>query len=147
MYAAFILLHVLAATVWTGGHLVLSLTILPGAIREKSPAELLRFESAYERVGLPALLIQALTGVWLAYQMIPSVGQWFAFEDPISSFIGTKLLLLAVTIALAADTRLRIIPRLSVDNLSALAWRIIPVTAISVAFVVIGVYFRTGWLS
>ena len=126
--------------------MVLALTVLPRVLKEKSPSELLRFESAYERVGIPALLIQVATGVWLAHRMVPDVSQWFALDNPVSRLIGAKLFLLAVTIALAADARLRTIPKLSEDNLTSLAWHIVPVTVVSVLFVVIGVSFRTGWL-
>jgi len=45
---------------------------------------------------------------------------------------------------LAADAKLRIIPRLSEKKLISLAWHIIPVTIISVLFIVTGVSFRTG---
>jgi putative copper export protein len=146
MYGILLLLHVLAATVWTGGHLVLALAVLPRVFKEKSPSELLRFESAYERIGIPALRIQVATGVWLAHRMVPDVSQWFALDNPVSRVVGAKLFLLAVTMALATDARLRIIPRLSEDNLTSLAWHIVPVTVVSVLFVVIGVSFRTGWL-
>lgn len=145
MYGVLLLLHVLAATVWTGGHLVLALTVLPRILKEKSPSELLRFESAYERIGIPALLIQVATGLWLAYRLVPDVSRWFAFDDPVARLIGAKLVLLAVTLALAADARLRIIPRLSQENLGSLAWHIVPVSVVSVLFVVIGVSFRAGW--
>lgn len=145
MYGLLILFHVLGATVWTGGHLVLAVTILPRVLKERSPSELLRFESAYERIGLPALLIQVGTGLWLAYQRIPSVSRWFDLDDPIARLVGAKVLLLAITIAFAVDARLRIIPRLSAENLTALAWHIIPVAVISVLFVVVGISFRTGW--
>jgi putative copper export protein len=116
MYGILLLLHVLAATVWTGGHLVLALTVLPRVLKEKSPSELLRFESGYERIGIPALLIQVVTGLWLAHRMIPDVSQWLAFDTPVSRLVGAKLTLLAITMALAADARLRIIPRLSEDR-------------------------------
>ena len=145
MYGILFLLHILAATVWTGGHLVLALAVLPRVLREKSPSELLRFESAYERIGIPAMLMQVATGIWLAYRLVPDVGQWFAFDDPAARLIGIKLLLLVATVALAADARLRIIPKLSQGNLIALAWHIVLVTVISVLFVVVGVSFRTGW--
>jgi putative copper export protein len=145
MYGIFLLLHVLAATVWTGGHLVLALAVLPRVLKEKSPAELSRFESAYERIGIPALLIQVITGLWMAYRVVPDVGQWFAFNNPLSRLIGIKLLLLTLTIAFAIDARLRIIPKLSEENLTSLAWHIIPVTVVSVLFVIVGVSFRTGW--
>lgn len=48
--------------------------------------------------------------------------------------------------ALAADARLRIIPKLSERNLAVLAWHIIPLTVVSVLFVMAGTAFRTGWL-
>lgn len=145
MYGIVLLLHVLGATIWTGGHLVLALTILPRVLRERSPAELLKFESAYERVGIPALVTQVVTGLWLAYRQVPDVGAWFAFEHPVARLVGVKVLLLALTVAFALDARLRIIPRLSERNLGPLAWHIVPVTIVSVLFVVVGLSFRTGW--
>ena len=76
-----------------------------------------------------------------------AVGQWFALENPVARPIAVKLLLLAVTILFAADARLRLIPRLNDDRLTAMAWHIVPVTIVSVLFVAAGVAFRTGWLS
>ncbi len=141
-----LLLHVLSATIWTGGHLVLALTVLPRVLRERSVAELHRFESAYERIGIPALVLQVLTGVWLAHRLLPDVGAWFAFETPVAKVVVAKLFLLVVTAGFAVDARLRIIPNLSEQNLTSLAWHIIPVTIVSVLFVVLGVSLRTGWL-
>ncbi|KAB2965057.1 MAG: copper resistance protein CopD [Thermoanaerobaculia bacterium] len=145
MYGAMLLLHILAATIWTGGHLVLAIAILPRVLRERSPARLLEFESAYERVGIPALVVQVATGLWLAHRMVPEFSRWFAFGDPVATLVGVKLLLLAATVAFALDARLRLIPELSEKNLTALAWHIVPVTLVSVLFVVVGVSFRTGW--
>lgn len=145
MYGAILLLHILAATIWTGGHLVLAIAILPRVLRERSPARLLEFESAYERVGIPALVVQVATGLWLAHRMVPELSRWLAFGDPVATLVGVKLLLLATTVAFAVDARLRILPRLSENNLVALAWHIVPVTIVSVLFVVVGVAFRTGW--
>jgi putative copper export protein len=134
MHGVMLLLHVLGATVWTGGHLVLALTLLPRALSNRSVEELRQFESAYEWVGIPALLLQVITGTWLA------------FGDPVSRLIGIKLLLLAITVAFAADARLRVIPRLTAERLGSLAWHVVPVTLVSVLYVVVGVSFRTGWL-
>jgi putative copper export protein len=145
MYGAILLLHILSATIWTGGHLVLAVTVLPRVLRERSPARLLEFESAYERIGMPALVVQVATGLWLAHRMVPEPGRWLAFDDPVASLVGVKLLLLATTVGFALDARLRVIPHLSDRNLVALAWHIVPVTVVSVLFVVVGVAFRTGW--
>jgi len=142
MYKVLLFLHILAATIWTGGHLVLAITVLPRVLKEKSPSELVRFESAYERLGIPALLVQIATGLWLAHRLVPNVDQWLSFDSPITRLIGAKIVLLAVTIAFAADARLRIIPKLSTDNLTSLVWHIVPVTIVSVLFVIVGVSFR-----
>lgn len=46
--------------------------------------------------------------------------------------------------ALAADARLRILPKLSERNLAVLAWHIIPLAVVPVLFVIAGTAFRTG---
>ena len=144
MHKYVLLLHVLSATVWTGGHLVLALAVLPRVLKERSTAELLRFESAYEKIGMPALAIQVLTGLWLAYSLVPDFGSWFAADNAVSQLILLKLILLLLTVLVAVDARLRIIPRLSADSLPVMARRIGAVTLLSVLFVVVGVSFRTG---
>lgn len=145
-YATVLLLHVLGATVWTGGHLVLALGILPGALRERSAAAVNAFEIRFERVGIPALLIQVATGLYLALTLAPP-STWLQMDNPASRAITIKLGLLAATVALAADARLRLIPHLTAEKLAALAWHIVAVTLLSVAFVIIGVGYRVGLLS
>jgi putative copper export protein len=58
MYGLLLFLHILAATIWTGGHIVLATVVLPRALRERSPESLLQFERGYEKIGIPALLVQ-----------------------------------------------------------------------------------------
>jgi putative copper export protein len=144
MYKYFLLLHILGATIWTGGHLVLALAVLPRVLKDRSPAALRQFESAFEKVGMPALLLQVATGLWLAHLLVPNVRSWFTAEDFVARLILLKLSLLAVTVLVAADARLRIIPRLTEQTLPAMARRIIAVTVLSVLFVTIGVSFRVG---
>lgn len=153
MFGYILLLHILGATIWTGGHLVLSLTVLPKALKEKSPDEILKFEPGYEKIGIPALVVQILTGIWLAHNMVPEFSNWFNFGNPVSRVIIFKLSLLLITVLFAADARLRVFPNmpvrqagLSQDKLGSLAFHIIVVTVVSVLFVVVGVSFRTGWL-
>jgi putative copper export protein len=145
-FAAVLTVHVLAATIWTGGHIVLAAVVLPRVLRDRAPEDLLRFEAGYERIGIPALLIQVISGIWLANHWVPGFVNWFDLSNPAARLILVKLFLLVLTAAFAVDARLRIIPRLSGQNLTALAWHIIPVTVISIGFVIVGVAFRTGWL-
>ena len=144
MYALMLFLHVLGATVWTGGHLVLALTWLPRVLRELSPEQLLRFEQGYERIGMPALVLQIVTGLWMAYQMVPSVAQWLSPDTPVARAIALKLVLLLCTALIAAHARLRVIPRLSADTLPLMAWHVGAVTLLSVGFVAVGVSLRFG---
>ena len=146
MYGILLATHILAATVWTGGHLILATVILPGVLKQRSVQRLVDFESAYEKIGMPALLIQVITGLMLAYHYLPDPRLWLDTSSPLARGIMIKLTLLALTVMLALDARFRVIPQLSAAKLTDMAWHIIPVTIISVLFVLTGVSFRTGWL-
>ena len=63
MHIPVLILHILAATIWAGGHLVLASAVLPRALKERDVDAILSFESKYERIGMPALLIQIATGL------------------------------------------------------------------------------------
>jgi putative copper export protein len=141
--ALLLTLHVLGACVWAGGHLVLALTVLPSALARRAPGVLRAFEEPFEKIGIPALAVQVLTGLWLASHYVP-VSRWLAFGSPLEIRIGAKLGLLGLTVALALHARLRLIPRLDGSNLAPLAVHIVIVTIVAVALVVIGVDFRTG---
>lgn len=145
MFGYILLLHLLGATVWTGGHLILATVILPRALKHRDVEGIRNFENAYEQIGIPALVVQIATGLWLAHRMLPDVPLWFQWHNPIARLILLKLSLLALTALFAVDARLRVIPRLGPQNLNSLTWHIIPVTVTSVMFVVVGVSFRTGW--
>jgi hypothetical protein len=95
MHQGILLLHVLGATIWTGGHLVLAITVLPRALRAKDPSIVEQFEGGYEKLGMPALVLQLLTGLWLAYRLLPDPGAWFAFGSPAATNIFAKVILLA----------------------------------------------------
>lgn len=144
MYAFILTLHVLGATVWTGGHLVLTLCILPAALRQRSPSLLLEFEKRYEKLGLPALIVQVATGAWLASLRLPDLAALLRLETADQRLIATKLGLLLLTLALAANARLRVIPRLTAETLPVLAAHIVTVTVLSVLFVIAGAGFRFG---
>lgn len=146
MYGILLLLHILGATIWTGGHIVLAVTVLPKALREKSPQRLIDFESAYEKIGIPALLVQIVTGIMLAYRFSPDVSQWFDMSHSVAHAISAKIILLILTLGFAIHARFRVIPVLSEKNLVVMAWHIIPVTVMSILLVFVGVSFRTGWL-
>lgn len=146
LFALLLLAHVLGACVWTGGHLVLCLSVLPGALRARDPQPVQRFEAAYERIGLPALLVQVASGLGLAWALLPDAAAWLVDDAPVAQLVRIKLTLLAATVALALHARLRLIPRLDASRLVPLAFHIVAVTALAVLLVVAGVGLRTGLL-
>lgn len=146
MYRTLLFFHLLAATIWTGGHLVLAIGVLPRVLRKRSVDDMLEFERGYERIGIPALVVQVITGLWLAHRMVPDMSLWFDLGNPLCRAIAAKLALLAITVGFAVDARLRLLPNLTPEKLPALAWHVIPVTIASVLFVYVGVSIRTGGL-
>ena len=144
VFPLLVIVHALAATVWTGGHLVLDLGVLPMALRERSAAKIRAFEEVFEPLGLTALAIQVFTGLWMGWIYLPGFQGLFSSANPIGMLVGVKLLLLAATAALALHARLRLIPHLTDDNLSSLAWHIRGITALAIAFVVVGALIRLG---
>ncbi|HEX9728438.1 MAG TPA: CopD family protein [Gemmatimonadales bacterium] len=144
MFTLVLFLHVLGASVWAGGHLVLSITILPRALRARDPAIITAFEDGFEKLGIPALLIQVVTGFLLAQRLLPNHAQWFSFDGPVATHIGIKFILLLLTIMLAVHARVRLIPKLDAHTLPALAAHIVAVTVLAVLFLLVGIGFRTG---
>ena len=142
-YYTVLSLHLLGAAIWTGGHIVLAARVLPRALRERKAALIQEFESAYERIGLPALVIQLLTGLALAHRILGAPANWLG-DGGMARMVQLKLLLLVGTVALAIHARLWLIPRLRDDNLHPLGWHIRGVTVLAVLFVLAGGSLRLG---
>jgi putative copper export protein len=143
---AVLVLHLVGAAVWVGGHIVLALAVLPAALAARDPALLLAFESRFERVGLPAMAVQVASGLWLAWRVLPDLAAWVDLADPLGRAILLKLVCLGVTAALALHARLRLIPRLTPATLPVLAWHVRAVTVLSLGFVLAGASVRLGGL-
>ncbi|GAB4255479.1 MAG: CopD family protein [Vicingaceae bacterium] len=142
MYKTILIIHLLAATIWTGGHLYLALGILPKILITKNIEKLLDFERSYEKIGMPALLVQVITGVYMSLNLL-DFNQWFDFDNHISKHISIKIILLAITVILALIANFKIIPQLHKKNyLTIMAFFIYTVTIISVLFVITGASFR-----
>ncbi|BAA81462.1 hypothetical protein APE_2447 [Aeropyrum pernix K1] len=128
------LIHILAASVWIGGHIVIVLGYLPRFIATGDFRHLEQFESVYEKIGMPSLVIAAVTGLYMAVKL-----GWP--EGAVASLVNLKIALLVATILLAVDARLRIIRRYrrggSISTVD-MAAHIIAVTLISILFAVVG---------
>ena len=144
LFKLLIVLHTLGATVWTGGHLVLAVTVLPEALKTRNPDFLHQFERNFEGFGLASLVLQVVTGLWLTWIYLPGFQHLFAFDSAVSSYVCIKLALLIGTIGLAIHARFWIVPNLTKESLNSLAYHIVGVTTLAVLFAIVGAGIRLG---
>lgn len=141
----YLIIHLLSATVWVGGHLVLAIGFLPKALKYKDFSYISKFEKVYEPIGMPALLLLVITGILMAYDFGVTFPQWFSFANPLEKIVSTKISLLLLTICFAISAQTRVLPKLHQGNLKKLpemAFHIISVTLIGVFMLILGSYFR-----
>ncbi len=140
-YGYLVLFHLLGACVWVGGHLILSISVLPKALKAKNTKMITEFENSFEKIGIPALLIQVITGLALmSRQMVLP----FSLQQRGDLLIAIKLGLLLLTILLALHARLKLIPKLNKKTLPLLGLHIVAVTLVGILFVIVGLSFRTN---
>lgn len=145
-YHLLLILHLLAATLWVGGHIYLMLRIFPKALRQKDTQLLLTFEQSYEPIGIGALIVLVITGGWMAHQYGVALNDLFSFSGPIEQVISLKALLLLVTIGFAISAQTRVMPELkhSPARLPAMALHATAVTLLAIAMLVLGTFIRYG---
>ena len=139
-----LIIHLLAATIWVGGHLILCFRYLPKALKKKDPQVIMEFEKQYEPLGIPALLLLVITGILMAYDYNVTISTWFSFSNTIEKVVSIKLLLLLSTLLLAIHARFFLIPKLNTSNLLFMSLHIIILSFISVAMLVFGSLVRLG---
>ncbi|GAB4199762.1 MAG: CopD family protein [Bacteroidia bacterium] len=143
-YTGLIFLHIVFACIWVGGHIVLCFGYLPKALKNKDVSVIQNFESVYEKIGIPALAGQIITGVIMFLLRVQDFSNLLNWGDFYGRHFLLKMILLLITLALALHARFRIIPNLNENNLPLLAVHIILVTIIGILFVLIGLSIRVG---
>ena len=149
MYTHHILLvlHLIAATIWVGGHLVLAIGYLPKALKHKDFSYIGNFEKTYEPIGMPSLAVLVITGILMAYDYNAGFSSWFSFATPIERVVSVKLTFLLTTVCFAISAQTRVLPKLrkgQLNKLPEMAVHIICVTLIGVLMVILGSLVRIG---
>ena len=144
MYTHHILLvlHLIAATIWVGGHLVLAIGYLPKALKHKDFSYIGNFEKTYEPIGMPSLAVLIITGILMAYDYNAGFSSWFSFATPIERVVSLKLIFLLTTICFAISAQTRVLPKLRKGQLNKLPE--MAVTLIGVLMVILGSLVRIG---
>lgn len=141
-----LILHLIAATIWVGGHLFLSIRYLPEALKKKDASVLINFKNKFEPMGLPSLVVLLVTGILMAYHYDVTPSKWFSFSGSIEKIVSLKLLLLLATVTLAVNAQLFVFPKLKSEKLLPVAIQIITITLIGVTMLVLGSLVRIGGL-
>ena len=141
-----LIIHLLSATIWVGGHLLLCFAYLPQALKEKAPKIILNYEKKYEPVGMSALVLLVITGIIMAHKYGVTFNYWFQFATPIEKVISSKLVLLLLTVAFALSAQFRVLPKLITDSskLPEMTFHILSVTLIGVLMLIFGSFIRFG---
>ena len=127
-----VFIHIISATIWVGGHLILTVSYLPNALKHNDFSLIEGYESRFERIGIPSLIILIVTGIYKITYYAP---------DHYTKHIVIKLILLLATILLAIHARLFLIPK---RELKPLSYHILAITIIGIAFVFVGMSARMG---
>lgn len=146
MYTTMVILHLLGAAVWIGGHVVLVTMALPAARHENRIDPLARFERGLGRLGLVALAVQIATGFWLAHKWLGSWSAVLESPTPRAHLILSKLAVLVLLVVAVGYRYHALLPNLKPERMgryAAMAWI---ATALAVVLLIQGVGIRLGGL-
>lgn len=141
-----LIIHLLCAAIWVGGHILLCVAYLPKALKEKDPDIILKYEKKYEPVGMTSLFLLVVTGILMAYKYGVTIDHWFQFATPIERVISSKLVLLFLTAGFALSAQFRVLPKLKTnpDTLPEMTFHIVSVTTIGIVMLIFGSFIRFG---
>ncbi|MCC6659738.1 MAG: CopD family protein [Phycisphaerales bacterium] len=152
LHQILVILHLLGAVTWIGGHFVLVRVILPPALRSRDPRAIVVFEHGFGKAALAALILQIVTGAWLASTWLGGWSHLFDFSVPAAHLVLAKLGLLVATLAQAGHAFHSILPRLKAATtpeeadrpLRAFALHAWITTVLAVLFLIVGASIRLG---
>lgn len=146
MHKIALILHLFGASVWVGGHLYLLIRLMPNFVRHNDIKGFLAFEKSYEPLGMTALAIQVITGLYMMNNIAP-MSLWGTPMGFLTALIHGKLTWLGLTIITALHARFRVVAKLENGTHTAHTLKLMYVHVgliclWSVAFVITGAFFR-----
>lgn len=148
MYKTALILHLLGASIWMGGHLYLLVRLMPDFIHRNDVAGFLAFEKSYEPLGITALAVQVVTGFYMLTTLLPP-SLWGQNMGMLTALVHGKLTWLILTILTALHARFRVVKKLengmhTANTLKIMGFHVLLICVWSVAFVINGTFFRFG---
>lgn len=145
-YQLILILHLVGASIWFGGHLYLLVRLMPNFIHHNNVAGFLKFEKSYEPLGMAALLVQLVTGLYMMNDIVPA-HLWGEPMGFLTGLIHSKLTWLVLTLITALHARFRIVTKLQQgiytdSTLRVMGIHVALICLWGLALVVTGVLFR-----
>ncbi|MCB0969022.1 MAG: hypothetical protein KDB37_19500 [Ilumatobacter sp.] len=82
-------LHVIAASVWVGGQIVL-VGLVP-QVRKTHPEAVKTIANGFGKIAWPAFVVAVVTGIWNVFEV--DAGGWAAYQIT----LGVKIMLVAIS--------------------------------------------------
>ncbi|MEZ5297786.1 MAG: hypothetical protein R2697_16360 [Ilumatobacteraceae bacterium] len=82
-------LHVIAASVWVGGQIVL-VGLVP-QVRKSHPEAVKTIANGFGKIAWPAFVVAVVTGIWNVFEV--DAGGWAAYQIT----LGVKIMLVAIS--------------------------------------------------
>lgn len=141
-----LILHLFGATIWVGGHLYLLIRLMPNFIKNQDVAGFLSFEKSYEPLGMTALAVQVITGIYMLNHILP-FSLWWSPMGVLTALIHAKLTWLVLTILTAISARFAVVAKLekgtyNKNTLKIMGVHVLLVNIWAIAFVITGAFFR-----
>lgn len=139
-----IILHILGASIWIGGMLIMALGVLPKAKKANNASLIKDYEGSFHILGMIALTLQFLTGFRLAMIYAGGMKGLFDFSNHAAVLFMWKLVLILLTMGLFVVFKKKTLSALVNSNVSSASSMIWILTLISIALMVLGLGFSRG---
>lgn len=146
LYKLLVILHILGAATLVGTNLVLLLSVIPKAKKAGDLNIIKGYLTGVGQMGVHALAIQLITGLWLASPMFKGISTAFQMKDVFMTHVGAKVVIMIVLTVLVIVMRRKIAPKLSMETLGGFTATVGLITVLGIFMVALGVGLRTGGL-
>lgn len=139
-----VILHILGASIWIGGMLIMALGVLPKAKKTNDALLLKNFEGSFHLLGMIALTLQFLTGFRLAMIYAGGMKGLFDFSNHAAVLFMWKLVLILVTMGLFVVFKKKTLSNLDPTNVSSASAMIWMLTLLALGLMILGLGFSRG---
>jgi putative copper export protein len=139
-----IILHILGASIWIGGMLILALGVLPKAKKAKSSAILRNFEGSFHILGMTALTVQLLTGFRIAMIYAGGMKYLFDFTNHAAVLFVWKMLFIILTMVVFVLFKKKTLANLTDENVSSASAMVWVLALLAIGLMILGLGFSRG---